>query len=131
MLVYLDRPARIRGEIVHGGRNLRFDIEAKEAGYLWIQQPEGSGEYRKRSGRASDSGGDAKLLIEVLFSAARTLPLQESAYHATTHSRGSHESCHVNPPSWRLCEERAPTAAAARGGRSKPAAPPVLIRPSS
>lgn len=47
MLVYLDRPARIRGEIVHEGRNLRFDIEAKEAGYLWIQQPEGSGEYRK------------------------------------------------------------------------------------
>jgi len=49
MLVYLDRPARIRGEIVHEGRNLRFDIEAKEAGYLWIQQPEGSGEYRKAS----------------------------------------------------------------------------------
>ena len=47
MLVYLDRPARIRGEIVHEGRNLRFDIEAKEAGYLWIQQPEGSGVYRK------------------------------------------------------------------------------------
>ena len=45
MLVYLDRPARIRGEIVHEGRNLRFDIEAKEAGYLWIQQPEGSGEF--------------------------------------------------------------------------------------
>jgi len=47
MLVYLDRPARLRGEIVHEGRNLRFDIEAKEAGYLWIQQPEGSGVYRK------------------------------------------------------------------------------------
>jgi hypothetical protein len=47
MLVYLDRPARLRGEIVHQGRNLRFDIEAKEAGYLWIQQPEGSGVYRK------------------------------------------------------------------------------------
>jgi hypothetical protein len=47
MLVYLDRPARIRGEIVHEGRNLRFDIEAKEAGYLWIQQPEGSGVYKK------------------------------------------------------------------------------------
>ena len=47
MLVYLDRPARIRGEIVHEGRNLRFDIEAKEAGYLWIQQPEGSGVYQK------------------------------------------------------------------------------------
>ena len=47
MLVYLDRPARIRGEIVHEGRNLRFDIEAKEAGYLWIQQPEGSGVFSK------------------------------------------------------------------------------------
>jgi hypothetical protein len=47
MLVYLDRPARIRGEIVHQGRNLRFDITATEAGYLWIQQPEGSGVYSK------------------------------------------------------------------------------------
>jgi hypothetical protein len=47
MLVYLDRPARLRGEIVHQGLNLRFDIEAKEAGYLWIQQPEGSGVYTK------------------------------------------------------------------------------------
>ena len=46
MLIYLDRPARIRGEIVYEGRNLRFDIEAKEAGYLWIRQPEGSGEFR-------------------------------------------------------------------------------------
>jgi hypothetical protein len=46
MLIYVDRPARIRGEIVWEGRNLRFDIEAKEAGYLWVQQPEGSGEYR-------------------------------------------------------------------------------------
>ena len=27
MLVYLDRPARLRGEIVHEGRNLRFDID--------------------------------------------------------------------------------------------------------
>jgi hypothetical protein len=46
MLVYIDRPARIRGEIVHEGRNLRFDIESKEAGYLWIRQPDGSGEVR-------------------------------------------------------------------------------------
>ena len=46
MLVYVDRPARIRGEIVYEGRNLRFDIETKEAGYFWIRQPEGSGEYR-------------------------------------------------------------------------------------
>ena len=47
MLVYVDRPARIRGEIVHEGRNLRFDIEAKDAGYLWIEQPDGSGVFRK------------------------------------------------------------------------------------
>ena len=46
MLVYIDRPARIRGEIVYEGRSLRFDIESKEAGYLWIRQPEGSGEFR-------------------------------------------------------------------------------------
>ncbi len=46
MLVYIDRPARIRGEIVYEGRSLRFDIEAKEAGYQWIRQPEGSGEFR-------------------------------------------------------------------------------------
>ena len=46
MLVYLDRPARIRGEIVYEGRSLRFDISSKEAGYIWIRQPEGSGEYR-------------------------------------------------------------------------------------
>jgi hypothetical protein len=46
LLIYLDRPARIRGEIVYEGRSLNFDIEAKEAGYLWVTQPEESGEYR-------------------------------------------------------------------------------------
>ena len=46
MLVYLDRPARIRGEIVYEGRSLRFDISSREAGYIWIRQPEGSGEFR-------------------------------------------------------------------------------------
>jgi hypothetical protein len=45
MLVYVDRPARIRGDIVYEGRSLRYDIEAKEAGYLWVRQPENSGEY--------------------------------------------------------------------------------------
>jgi hypothetical protein len=45
MLIYVDRPARIRGEIVHEGRSLRFDITATEAGYLWVRQPEESGEY--------------------------------------------------------------------------------------
>ena len=47
MLVYLDRPARLRGEIVHEGRNLQFDITAAEAGYMWIEQPDGSGIFRK------------------------------------------------------------------------------------
>jgi hypothetical protein len=46
MLIYLDRAARIRGDIVFEGRSLRFDIDAKEAGYLWIRQPAGSGEFR-------------------------------------------------------------------------------------
>jgi hypothetical protein len=45
MLIYVDRPARIRGDIVYEGRSLRFDISAKEAGYLWVKQPEKSGEY--------------------------------------------------------------------------------------
>jgi hypothetical protein len=45
MLIYVDRPARIRGDIVYEGRSLRFDISAKEAGYLWVRQPENSGEY--------------------------------------------------------------------------------------
>jgi hypothetical protein len=46
MLIYVDRPARVRGDIIYEGRRLQFDIEAKEAGYLWIQQPEGSGTFR-------------------------------------------------------------------------------------
>lgn len=46
LLIYLDRPARIRGEIVYEGRSLEFNIEAAEAGYLWVTQPEESGEYR-------------------------------------------------------------------------------------
>jgi len=46
MLIYVDRPSHVRGEIVYEGRNLRFDIEAKQAGFLWITQPEGSGTYR-------------------------------------------------------------------------------------
>jgi hypothetical protein len=46
LLIYLDRPSRIRGEIVYEGRSLDFDIEAKEPGYLWVTQPEESGEYR-------------------------------------------------------------------------------------
>jgi hypothetical protein len=45
LLIYVDRPARIRGEIVHDGRSLRFDITASEAGYLWVRQPEDSGDY--------------------------------------------------------------------------------------
>jgi len=46
LLIYLDRPARIRGEIVHQGRNLRWDIDSKEAGYVWVSQPKESGVYR-------------------------------------------------------------------------------------
>jgi hypothetical protein len=45
MLVYVDRPARVRGEVVYEGRSLSFDIAAKEAGYLWVRQPEKSGEF--------------------------------------------------------------------------------------
>lgn len=47
MLVYLDRPARVRGEVVYEGRSLQFDIEAKEAGFLWVHQPRESGVYRQ------------------------------------------------------------------------------------
>jgi hypothetical protein len=46
MLVYIDRPARVRGEIVYEGRSLRFDIEAREPGFQWIHQPRDSGTYR-------------------------------------------------------------------------------------
>ncbi len=45
MLVYIDRKARIRGEIVYDGRDLRFDISVPEAGYVWIRQPEHSGAF--------------------------------------------------------------------------------------
>jgi hypothetical protein len=45
LLIYLDRAARIRGEIVHQGRNLRFDIDVKEPGYVWVSQPQESGVY--------------------------------------------------------------------------------------
>ncbi len=46
MLIYVDRPARIRGDIVYESRRLQFDIEAPQAGYLWIRQPDGNGTYR-------------------------------------------------------------------------------------
>jgi hypothetical protein len=46
MLVYIDRRARVRGEIVYEGRSLRFDIEAREPGFQWIHQPRESGTYR-------------------------------------------------------------------------------------
>ncbi len=45
MLVYVDRPARIRGDIVYEGRSLTFAIDAKEAGFLWVRQPATSGTY--------------------------------------------------------------------------------------
>jgi hypothetical protein len=46
MLIYVDRPARIRGDIIFENRRLQFDIEATQAGYLWIQQPDGNGTFR-------------------------------------------------------------------------------------
>jgi hypothetical protein len=46
MLVYLDRPSRLRGDIVYEGRSLRFDVDTSEAGYLWISKPEGSGVFK-------------------------------------------------------------------------------------
>jgi hypothetical protein len=45
-LLYVDQPARIRGDIVYEGRNLKFDIEAREAGYLWVREPQGNGIFR-------------------------------------------------------------------------------------
>jgi hypothetical protein len=46
MLLYVDRPARVRGEIVYEGRSLQFDIDAKQAGFQWIHQPRESGVFR-------------------------------------------------------------------------------------
>jgi hypothetical protein len=46
LLVYIDRPARVRGEIVYEGRSLEFDIDAKQAGFQWIHQPRDSGVYK-------------------------------------------------------------------------------------
>jgi hypothetical protein len=46
ILLYVDRPARIRGDIVYEERRLQFDIDAAEAGFLWIRQPEGNGTFR-------------------------------------------------------------------------------------
>jgi hypothetical protein len=46
MLVYLDRPARVRGEVVYENRRLEYDIEATQAGYVWVQQPDDSGTYK-------------------------------------------------------------------------------------
>jgi hypothetical protein len=46
MLIYVDRPARIRGDIVYDQRKLLFEIDADKAGFLWVQQPEGNGTFR-------------------------------------------------------------------------------------
>ena len=59
MLAYVDRPARIRGDIVYERRKLQFDIEAAQAGYLWVRQPEGSGVYQS-------APRPAKLVLAVL-----------------------------------------------------------------
>jgi hypothetical protein len=46
MLLYVDRPARIRGDIVFEERRLQFDIDAPAAGFLWVRQPTGNGTFR-------------------------------------------------------------------------------------
>lgn len=46
MLIYVDRPARIRGDIVYEQRRLQFEIDAAEAGFVWVRQPEGNGTFR-------------------------------------------------------------------------------------
>jgi hypothetical protein len=46
ILLYVDRPARIRGDIVFEERRLQFEIDAARAGFLWIRQPEGNGTFR-------------------------------------------------------------------------------------
>jgi hypothetical protein len=46
LLLYVDRPARIRGDIVYEELRLQFEIDAAEAGFLWVRQPEGNGTYR-------------------------------------------------------------------------------------
>lgn len=46
MLLYVDRPAKIRGDIVHEQLRLQFEIDATEAGFLWVRQPDGNGMFR-------------------------------------------------------------------------------------
>ena len=46
ILLYVDRPAKIRGDIVYESLRLQFEIDAAEAGFLWVQQPEGNGTFR-------------------------------------------------------------------------------------
>lgn len=46
LLLYVDRPAHIRGDIVYEELRLQFEIDAAEAGFLWVRQPRGNGTYR-------------------------------------------------------------------------------------
>jgi hypothetical protein len=46
ILIYVDRPAHIRGDIVYEQRRLQFEIDAAKAGFVWVQQPEGNGTFR-------------------------------------------------------------------------------------
>jgi hypothetical protein len=46
MLIYVDRPAHIRGDIVYYERKLHFEIVAEHAGFLWVRQPDGNGTFR-------------------------------------------------------------------------------------
>jgi hypothetical protein len=36
MLVYMDRPSRITGALVHDGYTIRYNVRAAAAGYIWI-----------------------------------------------------------------------------------------------
>ena len=58
MLIYVDRPAHIRGDIVYDQRKLLFEIDAENAGFLWVQQPEGNGTFR-----AAPPPGDLVLAV--------------------------------------------------------------------
>ncbi len=37
LLVYVDRPARISGQTLIRGRSVRFDVQARAANYIWIE----------------------------------------------------------------------------------------------
>lgn len=36
MLVYVDRPAQLKGSVTHSGETIRYDIRVTRPGYVWI-----------------------------------------------------------------------------------------------